>query len=337
MTAGGPAEDFDVIDAWLKDGITCPVCALSPAWDDHGGACPRCDRPVVLHRGRILDFMPAESEGGSAVLEWSVEFITRIEPWLVALRAGAPVSPEEAAELEAVGLVDPERRPTSLGRTIAYHLAEYRCQAAGGEIEAFRSASGLDARSRVLDVGCGACQTMRLLDKSHPSERTGIDNNLAALALGCRMIGTGVSPIRLVHAAADALPFRDGWFTHVISRVALNYMHQDTILREVVRVLGAGGFLYCRVEGPGFDLWLLKNGRNGRQFLGRLRNLLWGMSLEFLGWQPALNRPLVGERAFGTARRLGRVLSPRCRLHEVRVTSRYLGLPRGIELVARKH
>lgn len=89
---------------------------------------------------------------------------------------------------------------------------------------------------RVLDIGCGAGQTLIAADMGG-AYKTGIDCDFEALQLGRQLC----SDIHVVHAAGEALPFRDGTYDLVISRVALPYMHIPTTVREAARVLVPNG------------------------------------------------------------------------------------------------
>jgi SAM-dependent methyltransferase len=322
------------------DGLCCPSCRGPLAWDGDGlgGRCGACGRPATLRGGGLVDFEPGWTPAAGEILGWSEGFLGLARDHLPGLRLGRPAPPVIEAELEAGGLVEGRGRLTPSGRTVAYHLAEYLRQEGRDGIESFAERSALGPGSRVLDVGCGAGQTLSALCDRPPAERTGVDVNPEALALGTRLLASGDPPVRFVRAPAHALPFPGGSFTHIICRVALNYMRQGPALAEMIRVLRPGGFLYCRTEGPGFDLGLLL-GRvgGGRRALGHLRNLFWGAVLATSGWQPAAGRrPFGWDRTFATGHRLGKALRPHCSAIQSAVMGTYLGFPLGVEVVARK-
>jgi len=314
---------------------------------------------LVLRGGRIPDFLAGESPSADTILGWPDGFVQNLEPSLLALASGKSVSADTAAELEAQQLVpgryptrgeqdstkywrcDPGSRLTALGNNLAYHCAEFSLQAndghAGTFLERFGRLSALPAEVTVLDVGCGAGQTLRLLEPYHPAERIGLDIDLEALAFGCRMATGNGSAIHFVRASAYQIPFRDHRFTHVLCRVALNYMHQRRALGEMVRVLQPGGYLYCSVEGPGYDLYFLKQTRTAAQVFSQLRDFFYGLGLAWTGAQPAPGSRLTGGRASGTIRHCTRALSQAgCDVICAETTSWYLGLPLAFDVVARK-
>lgn len=92
---------------------------------------------------------------------------------------------------------------------------------------------------RVLDLGCGAGQTLIACDLGG-AIGIGADFDLSALQLGKQWQPT----LPLVQAAGELMPFRDGSFDMVISRVALPYMHVYSAIRETSRVLAPGGTLW---------------------------------------------------------------------------------------------
>lgn len=124
-----------------------------------------------------------------------------------------------------------------------YHLAELRVAqdpAAAGHI---LPPIGPEHR-RVLDVGCGAGQTLIASRLPAATCAIGIDPSLAAVALG-RSID---ARLRLVCGAGEALPFASGHFDFVYSRVALPYMRIDRALAEMARVIRPGGLLWLTLH-----------------------------------------------------------------------------------------
>jgi ubiquinone/menaquinone biosynthesis C-methylase UbiE len=94
---------------------------------------------------------------------------------------------------------------------------------------------------RILDVGCGAGQTLIGCNLDAGVLRVGIDVDHAAVRLGKQF----TSKIHFVTGQGEALPFRNASFDLVICRVALPYMHVASALAEI-----------SRVTAPGGDVWL---------------------------------------------------------------------------------
>jgi uncharacterized protein YbaR (Trm112 family) len=343
----------------LPEGLSCPSCRGTLNWDSASVRCDHCGRRVPIHGGRIPDFLAGEDRVVDAILCWPDSFMQHAEPWLLAVASDRLVSAEASAELQAMQLLesgdprgdnpgkrriwrlDSGSRLTALGSNLAYHCAEFALQStrdsAGDFLKRFVHLSALGAEATVLDVGCGAGQTLRLLQPYQPAERIGFDIDLVALAFGCRLAESHSDTIRFVRASAYHIPFRDNRFTHVICRIALNYLQQGRALAEMIRVLQPDGHLYCTVEGPGFDLQFLQQARTAAQVLCRLRDLFYGLILALTGMQPTPGRRLTGGRAFGNIRRCTQFLTRAgCEMIRVEISSRHLGMPVAFDLVARK-
>ncbi|MBV8317536.1 MAG: class I SAM-dependent methyltransferase [Planctomycetaceae bacterium] len=190
----------------------------------------------------------------------------------------------------------------------------------------------------MLDVGAGVGQTLRLLGPFGAAERVGLDVDLDALAFGARLIELGDEPIRFVRASATALPFPEGRFSHVISRVTLNLVHQARALREMARVLKRGGILYCRAEGPGAALSRLASARNPYRFLKYLYPLAHGVVLGLSGRQLALGTSLPSGMVFATARNPTRTLEGAgCEIIRIEKKAGLLGFAWNHWILARKH
>lgn len=94
---------------------------------------------------------------------------------------------------------------------------------------------------RILDVGCGAGQSLAACKLSADILAVGVDIDHSALASGRNLVPS----VRFLSAQGEALPFRDESFDFVMCRVALPYMEVRSALSEMYRVLRAGG-----------DIWL---------------------------------------------------------------------------------
>jgi SAM-dependent methyltransferase len=92
----------------------------------------------------------------------------------------------------------------------------------------------------VLDVGCGAGQTLIASRLPRDVVAIGMDPDFDALRMGRRLDGR----IKFVCALGERLPFASGAFDMVISRVALPYMRIRAALSEMARVLRPGGRLW---------------------------------------------------------------------------------------------
>jgi SAM-dependent methyltransferase len=286
----------------------CPDCRGDLGWEGDRGRCRSCGRTATLLGLRVVELSDARSPAAERIARWSDDFIERIGPWLLALHAQAPVPADAQAVLGEEGLIGPDARLTTLGNKLAYHVYESEWQATDAQFRGFLDRAALGPDARILDIGCGAGQTLRLLAPFSPAERVGIDFDSEVLAFGGRLADRQAQDISFGHATAYALPFKDGHFSHIISRVALNYMHQRKALREMVRVLQPGGFLVVRIERVWFDMLRLGHARGGRAFLCLLRDLGFGVVHALVGWQPVPGNCMSGGRAFGTVGRLAEIL-----------------------------
>ena len=102
----------------------------------------------------------------------------------------------------------------------------------------------------VLDIGCGAGQTLIASRLGDDVLACGVDPVHQALALG-----RSIEPRLLLGAAlGEDLPFAGETFDLVYSRVALPYMHVPRALREIARVLRPGGTVWLSLHPPAFAL-----------------------------------------------------------------------------------
>ncbi len=99
-------------------------------------------------------------------------------------------------------------------------------------------AAFLPLGARVLDLGCGEGATLVHLDA--PDGSVGVDLFEPKLELARR----GLPGCRFVAASAEALPFPDASFDHVLVRDVVHHLDDPHLaLREVRRVLAPGGVI----------------------------------------------------------------------------------------------
>src|SRR5688572_1452060 len=106
----------------------------------------------------------------------------------------------------------------------------------------------------VLDVGCGAGQTLIANDLDADVAAVGVDLDHSALQLGIELDPR----LRLVCAKGEELPFAGNAFDMVICRVALPLMHIRRSLTEMSRVLRPDGELWISLHPASMILAALK-------------------------------------------------------------------------------
>jgi ubiquinone/menaquinone biosynthesis C-methylase UbiE len=141
-----------------------------------------------------------------------------------------------------------------------------------------------DHYESVLDIGCGAGQTL-IASKLKPGAFIcGIDIDEEALALGRRLSRR----ISFVRASGERLPFSDGSFDFIISRVALLLMHLPVALREVARVLKPGGQVWFTLHPISMPLRSIARSikaRNAKNLAHQLYVIVNGLLFHFTGRQ----------------------------------------------------
>ena len=122
------------------------------------------------------------------------------------------------------------------GESQGYHLKEL--DIALSQDNPHRIMPAIPERSHlVLDVGCGAGQTLIASETKSGSIACGVDCDLEALRLGKKLDGN----IHFVCALGEELPFKKDCFDFAICRVSLPYMDIPISLSEMGRVTKSGG------------------------------------------------------------------------------------------------
>jgi len=196
------------------------------------------------------------------------------------------------------------------------HLAELRVALTLDDPRRIMPAIPAGCR-RVLDVGCGAGQTLIGSDLEPGVVACGTDCDVAALQLGRQL----TERVTFVCAAGERLPFRSASFDLVISRVALPYMHVPTALAEMRRVLVPGGRLWLVLHPLSMalrELVAAARTRRVKAVLGRLWVLTNGLTLHAFG--TLLRLPFARARceSFQTTRAMRRALRPGFQQIEIR-------------------
>jgi SAM-dependent methyltransferase len=130
----------------------------------------------------------------------------------------------------------------------------------------------------ILDIGCGAGQTLIASRLPPGALACGLDLDRSALALGRSL----TAAVHFACARGEALPFRGGSFDFVFSRVALPYMDVPRALAEIGRVLRPGGALWLSLHPPAFAIREMVGAVRARRLRATvylLYTLLNGLSL----------------------------------------------------------
>ncbi len=239
------------------------------------------------------------------VLTWPKELLQVVTEW----GADKPISESAKQMLAEFDLMNAASRPTPLGHKVRYHVAEKHWQTGRPALDGHFPLEKIQPLERVLDVGCGAGQTLRLLGTKPQVELVGVDCDLDSLALGARFAREENLSVTFVEASAHALPFAPETFDLVMTRVAINFMHQRTAFAEMVRVLRPGGILFCRFERIWHDAFSLAEFQSPWRFACKFRDLAFGVIHSYTGWQPTPGTTLHGGRAFASASRVRKILT----------------------------
>jgi SAM-dependent methyltransferase len=94
---------------------------------------------------------------------------------------------------------------------------------------------------KVLEVGCATGLDLTHSVYAEAAERCGIDIDAEVIEKGRALYPA----LDLRVARGEAIPFADGYFDAVLSRIALPYMNIPTALAEMKRVMRPGGYLFA--------------------------------------------------------------------------------------------
>jgi SAM-dependent methyltransferase len=317
----------------------CPDCRSELTFTGPVATCSSCGRTANIIASNFLKFLPGEESIARTILRWPTEFVKRLKTWRHDVHCEM-IPHEFRQQLTSYGLVRTDGSLTSMGENVLYHVSEFEWQTGRKWLDGALEHDGVGQFGRVLDLGCGAAQTLRLLEPDRSVDLVGVDVDLTSLALGYYFAQVESLPLTLVMATSHALPFKDNSFDLVLTRVALNYMHQKRALSEMVRVLRPEGLLYCRVARFWYDLLRIRHSRSIRDMACRCRDLGYGVVHCLTGWQPMPGSTLRGGYAFVAAFRIARMLNSlgckvRC-VAEIQDSVTFLGQRTQLIVVAQK-
>lgn len=183
--------------------------------------------------------------------------------------------------------------------SVEYHLGELAVAKDPSDVR--RIIPEVHPDERVLDIGCGAGQSLIVIASTKPSY--GIDIEIEALKLG----KTLAKEIRFSAARGEALPFRDAAFDLVFSRVAIPYMKIDQALKEARRVLKPGGRVWFTLHDARTAFTRLRSAKSPRALLYALYVLGNGLLFNLAGLQITIgHRCETFQTSAGFARSLKR-------------------------------
>lgn len=200
-----------------------------------------------------------------------------------------------------------------------YHLEELQIALSPTDPRHISPQIPFSCRS-IVDIGCGAGQTLIGLKLPSTSLIIGVDCDLKALTLGKQL----APDIHFVCAKGEALPFVDGCFDFALSRLALFYMNISIAVDEAARVLNEGGRLWCVLRNKTIalrNLHITMRNRNARAFLFELYSLVNGLIFHVVGRMAPCPFSDGRYASFQTEFRIKRLLR-NCGFSEVKVHGR---------------
>jgi len=167
--------------------------------------------------------------------------------------------------------------------TIRYHLKELQI-AKTPRHPKYVMPNFTENDRRVLDLGCGIGQTLVAADLGNNRFQTGIDIDFESLSYGKKRYGN----INFVNGSGERLPFKDGVFDFVISRVSLPYTNINESARDISRVLKDNGKIWLVLHPvsmtiKNFIMSIVHFRIKG--IISQIYVLLNGAALHFFQWQ----------------------------------------------------
>jgi SAM-dependent methyltransferase len=162
----------------------------------------------------------------------------------------------------------------------------------------------------VLDIGCGAGQTLAAANLALEVLAVGVELDPDAIEVGKEL----APAVQFICASGDSLPFQSKSFDFVFSRVALPYMNIPVALGEMARVLTPGGGLWLLLHPTKMafeDLANALRSLNPKASLFRFYVVLNGLFFHFTG--ETIRWPFSGRghESFQTDRGIHKALQAR--------------------------
>lgn len=167
------------------------------------------------------------------------------ESWQGGLSGIPPATLAKLAALRLVTTTPDGLRLTRRGMLLGYNLHEFYTQVDSAAELAKRLR--LKKSSRILDLGCGAGQTLALLPAPRVDLAVGVDCDTTALSFVSAIQTCSANHATAVAADVERLPFKADAFDRVICRVLLMFVHVPTVVREISRVTASGGLVYLHL------------------------------------------------------------------------------------------